>query len=264
MTNADADVLIIVATYNERENLPVLIRRVMPMEVGADLLVVDDASPDGTGEIAEELAREYPGRIHVTHRRGKLGYASALREGFRFGLQNKYPIIMTMDADLSHDPEKMPELYAATEDADVVIGSRYVPGGGTENWPWYRRALSRTASVLARLMTGLQVRDCTGGFRAYRREIIAASGMLDSSTEGYSFLVEALYKCQKAGAKIIEVPITFADRQRGASKISKRIIFEAGWLLCKLTWHRLIHQKRQAGGGKSAVHTEGEPPEDGE
>lgn len=243
MTTGERDLLIIIATYNERENLPILMRRLMSLDLSADVLVVDDASPDGTGDIAEALARQYGGHIHTKHRAGKLGYASALREGFHFGLDERYRVIMTMDADLSHQPEKVPELYAAAKRADVVIGSRYTPGGGTQNWPWYRRALSRTASVLARFMTGLRVRDCTGGFRAYRREIIKASGMLDSTTEGYSFLVEALYKCAAAGAQIVEVPITFVERRRGASKISRRIIFEAAWILCKLAWKRITGPK---------------------
>lgn len=248
MQGNDRDLLIIIATYNERENLPILVEQLMNLEVPADLAIIDDNSPDGTGQLAEELAGKYEGRIYPRHRSAKLGLASALKEGFRFGLDEGYDVIMTMDADLSHNPARVPELYAAVQDADLAIGSRYIPGGGTENWPWYRRWLSRGGSILARLMAGLKTHDCTGGFRAYRSCIITQAGLLDSSTEGYAFQVEALYRCQRAGAKIAEVPITFTDRQRGASKISKRIIFEAAWVLCRLAWDRLTTRRRPRSG----------------
>jgi len=233
------ELLIIVATYNEGENIPILISKVRGLGLPAHMLIVDDNSPDATGQIAEKLAKETPGFIRVLHRSGKLGYASALREGFAVGLQQGYKVIMTMDADLSHDPDKVPEIYAATKQHDVVLGSRYVRGGGTANWPLYRRVLSRSASLLARFLAGLRVHDCTGGFRAYRSHIIADADLLSSHTEGYSFLVEMLFKCQRAGASISEVPIVFTERQRGTSKISKKIIFEAAWVLLQLFWRRL-------------------------
>ncbi len=242
MDSQARELLIIVATYNESENIPILIAKLRELPVPAHLLVVDDNSPDGTGRIVEELAEQTPAAIRVLHRSGKLGYASALREGFALGLAEGYKVIMTMDADLSHDPAKIPEIYAATEHHDVVLGSRYVPGGGTVNWPLHRRLLSRTASRLARLLAGLRASDCTGGFRAYRSPIITAAGLLDSNTEGYSFLVETLFKCQRAGASIGEVPILFADRRLGTSKISKKIILEAGWVLLKLFWWRLTRK----------------------
>lgn len=233
------ELLIITATYNESENLPTLVARIRKLGLPVHILVVDDNSPDGTGQIAEDLAQQPPGSLRVLHRSGKLGYASALREGFVLGLEEGYRVIITMDADLSHDPAKLPELYAATERHDVAIGSRYVPGGGTENWPLSRRLLSRTASAMARTLTGLPVRDCTGGFRAYRRDMIINADLVNSRTEGYSFLMETLFKCHRAGASICEVPIIFADRQRGQSKISRKIILEAGWVLLKLFWCRL-------------------------
>ena len=242
MDPASRELLIIVATYNESENIPTLISQVRSLSLPAHILVVDDNSPDGTGELVEQIAEETPGCIRARHRAGKLGYASALREGLAMGLEDGYNIIMTMDADLSHDPARIPELYAATHDYDVVVGSRYVPGGGTANWPLYRRILSRSASLLARLLTGLRTHDCTGGFRAYRSHIITQADLLTSNTEGYSFLVETLFKCQRAGASITEVPIIFADRRRGQSKISKRIIFEAAWVLLKLCYSRLARK----------------------
>ncbi len=256
MDSEARELLIIVATYNESENIPVLIGKVRELAVPFDtlrtpphalgvpahILVVDDNSPDGTGQIVEKLAEETPGCIRVLRRSGKLGYASALREGFAVGLAEGYKVIMTMDADLSHDPAKIPEIYAATEQYDVVLGSRYVAGGGTVNWPLYRRVLSRAASRLARLLAGLRAHDCTGGFRAYRSHIITEADLLSSNTEGYSFLVETLFKCQRTGASIGEVPIVFAERERGASKISKKIIFEAGWVLLKLFWWRVTRK----------------------
>lgn len=233
------ELLVIVATYNESENIPTLISQVRSLDLPAHILVVDDNSPDGTGQLVEQIAQETPGCIKVLHRAGKLGYASALREGLAMGLRDGYNIIMTMDADLSHDPAKIPELYAATRNYDVAVGSRYVPGGGTANWPLYRRVLSRSASLLARVLTGLRTHDCTGGFRAYRSHVITQADLLNSNTEGYSFLVETLFKCQRAGASITEVPIIFTDRRRGQSKISKKIILEAGWVLLKLFYSRL-------------------------
>ncbi len=233
------ELLIIVATYNESDNIPILIGKVRSLGLPAHMLVVDDNSPDGTGQLVEDLGKEMPGCIRVLHRTGKLGYASALREGFAIGLEQGYKVIMTMDADLSHDPARIPDIYGATAQYDVVVGSRYVPGGGTRNWPLFRRILSRAASLLARALTGLPVHDCTGGFRAYRRDIIVKADLLSSNTEGYSFLMETLFKCHRAGASIGEVPIVFADRERGKSKISKKIILEAGWVLLKLFWCRI-------------------------
>jgi|LSQX01.1.fsa_nt_gb dolichol-phosphate mannosyltransferase len=252
MNRDNHELLIITATYNEAENLPILASQVMKLGLPAHLLVVDDNSPDGTGQIADELAQQTSGGVRVLHRSGKLGYASALREGFALGLQDGYRVIMTMDADLSHDPARIPALYDATEQYDIAIGSRYVPGGGTENWPLSRIVLSRTASALARLLTGLPVRDCTGGFRAYHREIIQKADLLTSETEGYSFLMETLFKCHRIGASVCEVPIVFHDRQRGQSKISKKIIFEAGWVLLKLFWCRLTGKATSSG---DALHT---------
>lgn len=247
MNTPDArELLIIVATYNESENMPILIKAIRYLDIPAHLLVVDDNSPDGTGELVEKIGAETPGCIRVLHRAGKLGYASALRDGMRIGLDDGYKVIMTMDADLSHDPARIPAIYAAVADHDVAIGSRYIPGGGTRNWPLHRRLLSRTASRLARLLTGLRANDCTGGFRAYRSEILSTVGIFESSTEGYSFLIETLFKCQRAGASIKEVPIIFADRERGKSKISKKIILEAGFVLFKLFCFRITHPLRHS------------------
>ncbi len=242
MDTQPRELLIIVATYNESENIPILISQVRSLDLPAHILVVDDNSPDGTGQLVERIAQETPGFIRVLHRAGKLGYASALREGFKIGLRDGYNIIITMDADLSHDPHKLPELYHAAHSYDVVVGSRYIPGGGTANWPIHRRILSRSASLLARLLTGLRTHDCTGGFRAYRSHIITQADLLSSNTEGYSFLVETLFKCRRAGASITEIPIIFTDRRRGQSKISKKIIIEAAWVLFKLFYARIAQK----------------------
>jgi dolichol-phosphate mannosyltransferase len=242
MDAASRELVIVVATYNEAENIPVLIEGIRRQDVPAHLLVVDDNSPDGTGDLVEQLGEQTPGCVHLLRRSGKLGYASAIRAGMHWGIEHGYRVIMTMDADLSHDPDRIPDLYRGTADYDVMIGSRYVPGGGTRNWPLSRRVLSRTASMLARLLAGLRAHDCTGGFRAYRAEIITRADMLHSRVEGYSFLVESLFKCQRAGAAIGETPIIFADRERGLSKISKKIILEAGFVLLGLGWRRLARR----------------------
>ncbi len=240
MDASSRELLIVVATYNESENAPLLIEGIRRQGLPAHLLVVDDNSPDGTAELVVELGGQTPGCVHLLRRSGKLGYASAVRAGMQWGLEHGYRVIMTMDADLSHDPDRIPAIYGGAAEYDVMIGSRYVPGGGTRNWPLSRQVLSKTASILARLLTGLRARDCTGGFRAYRAEIITRADILNSTVEGYSFLVESLFKCQRAGASIGETPIVFADRERGQSKISKKIIFEAGLVLLRLWWGRVV------------------------
>lgn len=229
----------VTATYNEAENLPELASALLALPAAVTLVIVDDGSPDGTGEIAERLAAEHPGRFHALHRPGKMGYASAHLLGIQYALDHGAQVVVTMDADLSHDPARIPDMLGALADADVVVGSRYVPGGGTENWGADRKLLSRTAGMLVRLVTGLPVADPTGGFRAYRAPILTAARFRDVRQEGYAFLSEMLFRCMRAGARITEVPIIFADRRYGRSKLSKKIIVEAALNLFSLGWRRL-------------------------
>lgn len=229
----------VTATYNEAENLPELAAGLLALPTPVTLVIVDDNSPDGTGDIADRLAAEHPGCFHALHRPGKMGYASAHLLGIQYALDHGARVVVTMDADLSHDPERIPDMLAALADADVVVGSRYVPGGKTVNWGRDRRLLSRTAGMLVRLATGLPVADPTGGFRAYRAPILTAAKFRDVRQEGYAFLSEMLFRCLRAGARITEVPITFVDRRYGRSKLSKRIILEAALNLFSLGRRRL-------------------------
>jgi dolichol-phosphate mannosyltransferase len=215
-----------IATYDEADNIVPLLEGVLAAVPAAHVVVVDDNSPDGTGDLVAALAERRPS-VHLIRRAGKLGYATAHLEGMRLGLERGASLLGTMDADFSHDPAALPSLLAATADADLVIGSRYVEGGGVVNWPWYRVALSRAGGTFARTMLRLPVRDPTGGYRVYRADLLQRIRLEELRAEGYAFLIESLYRCLQAGARIREVPITFADRERGRSKISKRIIAES-------------------------------------
>lgn len=233
-------VWVVVATYNEAENLPVLMERLAALPDPPGLCIVDDASPDGTGRLADEGAAACPRRVAVLHRAGKLGYASAHRDGMRAVLERGANVIVTMDGDLSHEPETLPAMLTALETADVVIGSRYVPGGRTVNWSPWRVLLSRVGgSFVTRLFTGLRQADCTSGFRAYRREALLAADPWATRADGYGFLVELLFRCRRQGLRIAEVPITFHDRRAGRSKLSRRIIFESALLCLRLAGQRL-------------------------
>ncbi len=225
-----------IATYNEADNLPSLLEKLMLIEPAIGVVIVDDASPDGTGELAEQWARQRPGRVAVIHRKGKLGYASAVRAGLRLCYDAGFQVLMVMDCDHSHDPAVIPAMLERIRDADMVIGSRYVPGGGVEGWPWYRRLLSRAGGTIARTLTGMSVRDPTSGFRAFRRELLDRIGIWHTRAEGYAFLTETAFRAWLVGAEIAEVPIIFRDRKRGRSKLSRRIIFEAAVLVFILAW----------------------------
>ena len=220
--------LVIIPTYNERENLSALVATLMGLPVELDLLVVDDNSPDGTAEAVQALAEQDP-RVSLVSRPGKLGYASAHQAGMKFALERGAAVVATLDADLSHDPAVLPAMLGALGACDVVVGSRYIDGGGMEGVGASRRALSRFANGYVRALTGLRARDCTSGFRAYRAEIIGRAGLLQPGPEGYVFLTEALWRCHRAGARIGEVPITYHVRKAGASKMSARIMLESGW-----------------------------------
>ncbi len=219
-------VLVIVPTYNERQNLPVLAGQLMSYS-GLRLLVVDDHSPDGTGDVADQLAQRYVGRIDVVHRSGLRGLGRSYLDGFRRALAEQVGVICQMDADLSHDAAYLPAIVAATTSADLVIGSRYVPGGAIENWPLRRRMLSRMANIYIRATTRLAVGDCTSGYRCWRRDALAALPLDQIVSDGYSFLVETLFMAARRGARIAEVPITFVERREGESKLTSSVLLES-------------------------------------
>jgi dolichol-phosphate mannosyltransferase len=219
-------VAVIVPTYNERENLEQIATRLRRAVPDADLLVVDDNSPDGTGELADKLATEEP-RIHVLHRPGKAGLGSAYVAGFGWALEHGYGAMVEMDADGSHDPADLPRLLGALADADLVIGSRWVVGGKVSNWPRSREILSRGANTYARLMLRIPVRDATGGYRAYRAETLRGVALDEVQSQGYCFQVDLALRVISAGMTVREVPITFVDRTRGESKMSRSIVIEA-------------------------------------
>ena len=218
--------MVVIPTYNERVNLPVLVAELMKFS-NIRVLVVDDSSPDGTGEVADGLARDYRGRVDVLHRTGKKGFGRSYIDGIHKALGEPIDVLCQMDADLSHDPRHLPDLVAATAHADVVIGSRYVPGGAIVNWPLRRRVLSRVANFYIRAVTQLGVSDCTSGYRCWRRSAMAALPLDDFISDGYSFLVEMLFIAARRGCHITEVPITFVERREGESKISRAVLIES-------------------------------------
>lgn len=220
---------VVIPTYNEAENLPALVSALFSLPLDdMHLLIVDDNSPDGTGSIAEALARQYPGRMAVLHRAGKLGLGTAYIQGFRRALEEGAEAVGQMDADFSHQPEKLPELLQALEDCDVVLGSRYVPGGGLDRqWPLWRKGLSHFGNIYARLILGLPVRDATGGYRLWRRSTLEAIPLENVRSNGYAFQVEMIYLSYRLGFKAREVPIYFVDRRLGMSKMSFAIQKEA-------------------------------------
>ncbi len=228
------EALIIIPTYNERDNLPNLCEQVLSALPSADLLIVDDNSPDGTGKLADELSAANP-RISVLHRSGKLGLGTAYIAGFRHALSKGYPYIFEMDADFSHDPVYLPALLAAAKDgAGVVIGSRRVPGGGTENWGLSRQIISAGGSLYARTILGLGVRDLTSGFKCFRREVLEAIDLDAVRSNGYSFQIEMTYRAVRKGFSVAEVPIIFIDRRAGQSKMSSKIFAEAMGMVWRL------------------------------
>jgi dolichol-phosphate mannosyltransferase len=227
--------IVIIPTYNERENLPSLVRAVLAVNPSLGVLVVDDGSPDGTGELAEDLARE-TGRVRVIHRPGKQGLGTAYLTGFRYALAHGYDVVVEMDGDGSHRPQDLPRLLRAAATADVVVGSRAVPGGRVEGWPLLRRLVSRWGSLYARLLLGLPVRDCTSGFKCFRRAVLASLDLDRVLSNGFGFQVEMNVLCHRAGFRIVEVPIVFPDRVAGRSKMSGRIVLEALLLVLRLRW----------------------------
>ena len=226
--------LVVIPTYNEAPNLPGLLPQVLAQDPRIDVLVVDDNSQDGTGRIADELARA-DARIHVLHREGKLGLGTAYRAGFRWGLERGYDYLLEMDADFSHDPAHLKDFLKAIEGADLVLGSRYLGGKVTVvNWPMGRLVLSYCANIYARRLTGLRIWDLTGGFKCFRRRVLEAINLDQVRSNGYAFQVEMSVRAWRKGFKLAEIPIVFVDRTEGQSKMNKAIVREAVWMMPRL------------------------------
>ena len=221
-------VAVIMPTYNERANIEAMVGRVRRAVPGADLLVVDDNSPDGTGEVADKLAAE-DSHVHVLHRERKAGLGAAYIAGFRWALDQGYGVVVEMDADGSHLPEELPRLLDALAGADLVLGSRYVPGGTVVNWPKSREILSRGGNTYARLMLGIKLKDATGGYRAYRADTLRKIALDEVESQGYCFQIDLAMRAIRAGLKVTEVPITFVERVHGTSKMSRAVVAEALW-----------------------------------
>ena len=226
--------LVIVPTFNEKDNLPRIVPEILARDASLSVLVVDDNSPDGTGALADELAAQSGGRIHVLHRQTKDGLGQAYLAGFRWALERDYDLVFEMDADFSHDPKYLPDFLAAAREADLVLGSRYVSGVNVVNWPMSRLLLSYFANVYSRLVTGMPLRDGTGGFKCFHRRVLEAIDLGDVRSNGYSFQIEMSFRAFRKGFQIKEIPIVFVDRQAGTSKMSKKIVREAIWMVWRL------------------------------
>jgi dolichol-phosphate mannosyltransferase len=237
-------VLVIIPTYNERENLPLILDGVFESNPGVDVLVIDDNSPDGTGQLADERAAAEP-RINVMHRTAKQGLGRAYIAGFLWGLEREYDTLVEMDADGSHSPKDLPKLLRATTIGDLVIGSRYVAGGKVVNWPRRREILSKSGNLYARLALGVGIHDITAGFRAYRADVLSTLPLNSIESAGYCFQVDMAWRTVQAGYQVVEVPITFTERAIGESKMSGNIVSEA---LLKITKWGLRHRLAQIGG----------------
>jgi dolichol-phosphate mannosyltransferase len=243
---AGRGVWVVLPTYNERDNLEPIVAAILTALPEASLLVVDDASPDGTGELADTIAAREP-RVSVLHRPGKEGLGVAYRDGFRWVLE--YPetrAVVQMDADFSHDPATLPRMLTPLMgNADLVLGTRYMPGGATVGWPWYRKLISRGGTIFARTVLLLPYRDLTGGFKAWRRELIDAIRLRETSGSGYGFQIETTWWAHRRGATIVQVPIVFRERTVGASKMSGGIVREAMLLVLRLRWKAIIDAVRR-------------------
>jgi dolichol-phosphate mannosyltransferase len=228
-STAPLRVLVIVPTYNERENLPLIVGRIRAAVPEAHVLVADDASPDGTGDVADDLAAR-DDQVHVLHRPGKQGLGAAYLDGFGWGGRHGFDVLVEMDADGSHQPEQLPSLLDRIDaGADVVVGSRYVPGGSVENWPAHRMLISRGGNFYVRALLGIPVRDATGGYRAYRRRVLETIDLDSVASQGYCFQVDLVWRTWRAGFRVAEVPIRFTERVAGVSKMNRAIVAEALW-----------------------------------
>ncbi|HEX9632354.1 MAG TPA: polyprenol monophosphomannose synthase [Gemmatimonadales bacterium] len=232
--------LVIIPTYNELTNLQLIVPLVLGQDPRLEILVVDDNSPDGTGKAADEIAAR-DRRVHVLHRSGKLGLGTAYLAGFRWALERDYEYVFEMDADFSHDPAHLPEFLAAVEDADLVLGSRYLGGRVTVvNWPMPRLLLSYFANIYARIVTGVHLGDATGGFKCFRRRVLEAIDLQAVHSNGYAFQIEMSTRAARKGFRIKEIPIVFVDRTDGVSKMSKAIVREAVWMVWRLRFQALL------------------------
>jgi dolichol-phosphate mannosyltransferase len=255
--------LIIIPTYNELENLRPLLQEIFSYAPDADVLIVDDNSPDGTGKLADEIHSENT-HVRVLHRTGKLGLGTAYIAGFKYAIAHGYEAIFEMDADFSHDPRYLPAFLQAIEHADLVIGSRYIPGGGTPNWSILRRFVSGGGNLFARFMLGIPVRDCTAGFRCYRREVLESIELDTLQAQGYAFQVELAYRTTRQGFKVVETPIIFMDRRVGKSKMSHKIFLEGFlWVLrTRLSKKPALQFSAAEGHNLVSVGTEGNQVEE--
>jgi dolichol-phosphate mannosyltransferase len=234
-------VLVIIPTYNEVDNIRSVVGRVRAAVPDAHLLIADDNSPDGTGKLADELAAA-DAHVQVLHRQGKEGLGAAYLAGFRRGIEHGFGVLVEMDADGSHQPEELPRLLTALGSADLVLGSRWVPGGRVVNWPKYRELLSRGGSTYSRTLLGIPIRDVTGGFRAFRRETLEGLDVEGVASQGYCFQVDLAHRAVRAGYHVVEVPITFVERERGDSKMSRDIVAEALWRVTAWGVESRFHQ----------------------
>jgi len=231
--------LVIVPTYNERFNIARLIPAILAQDPSLEVLVVDDASPDGTGDVVDGIAANNT-RVNIIHRSGKLGLGTAYIAGFRWALERRYDLVFEMDADFSHNPERLPEFLATIREADVVLGSRYQNGHvNVVNWPMSRLFLSYAANIYARAVTGLPIFDTTGGFKCFRRNVLESIDLNSVKSNGYAFQIEMSYRAWKRGFRLVEIPIIFVDRTEGESKMSKKIVREAIWMVWRLRWWSL-------------------------
>ncbi|HEX2602491.1 MAG TPA: polyprenol monophosphomannose synthase [Gemmatimonadaceae bacterium] len=231
--------LVIVPTYNERFNIARLIPAILAQDPSLEVLVVDDASPDGTGDVVDGIAANN-NRVNIIHRSGKLGLGTAYIAGFRWALERRYDLVFEMDADFSHNPERLPEFLATIREADVVLGSRYQNGHvNVVNWPMSRLFLSYAANIYARAVTGLPIFDTTGGFKCFRRNVLESIDLNSVKSNGYAFQIEMSYRAWKRGFRLVEIPIIFVDRTEGESKMSKKIVREAIWMVWRLRWWSL-------------------------
>jgi dolichol-phosphate mannosyltransferase len=248
MAEPTESVLVVIPTYNERDNLEPILTRLHQAVPAADVLVVDDASPDGTGELADKLAAVEPW-VSVLHRAAKAGLGAAYLAGFRTALAGDHALIVEMDADGSHAPEDLPALLAGIAQADMVIGSRYVPGGSVVNWPAHREWLSRGGNLYSRLALGVPIKDITGGYRVFRRRVLEELIPAGVASQGYCFQVDMAWRAVQAGFRVRELPITFVERERGSSKMSHAIVAEALWRVTRWGAERLLRRGARTGSG---------------
>jgi dolichol-phosphate mannosyltransferase len=254
--------LIVIPTYNERENIEGLVEDILRIVPSTDILIIDDNSPDGTGQVADALHHRQP-QVHVLHRPGKLGLGTAYVRGFQYAIERGYELVFEMDADYSHDPRFLPTFLKMAEQADLVIGSRYIPGGGTPNWSLMRRFISSGGNVFARMMLGIPTHDCTGGFRAYRTAALRTLDLAKIRAQGYAFQVEMAYIFWKRGFRVREVPIVFVDRRVGKSKMSRKIFVEALLWVVRTRFGGDPVVRDQAGGYAPAAPDAATPPVEG-